>query len=206
MPGYADYSGSALRHDPAGAAKLLDDAGWKPGANGIRVKDGHPLVVKLLGISNLVVNKPAYESIQQDLKKVGIDLQLTVVPIPDFTAQRTKAQTDWNITAANSSRNDPAVLSLTYSPLLGNSSWLAKGTPEYDKAAEVLGKLETTLDPAQRKQFAKDAQDLVLVRLALTNPVYNPAQVIAHAGYVHGIYFDAQSRNHFVDTWKSNGK
>jgi peptide/nickel transport system substrate-binding protein len=27
--------------------------------------------------------------------------------------------------------------------------------------------------------------------------------VIAHAPYVHGIIFDAQSRNHFVDTWKS---
>ncbi|SNS26606.1 peptide/nickel transport system substrate-binding protein [Streptosporangium subroseum] len=206
VPGYADYGDSVLKYDPEEARRLLEAAGWIEGPDGIRVKDGRKLVVKLLGISNLVVNKPAYESIQQDLKKIGIDLQLTVVPIPDWTAQRAKAQTDWNVTAANSSRNDPSVINLTYGPLLGNSSWLKKGTPEYDKALDVLGKIETTLDPAKRGEYAKAAQDLVLDELALTNPVYNPSQVIAQAGYVHGIIFDAQSRNNFVDTWKSNGR
>jgi len=206
VPGYADYSGSVLKYDPDGAKRLLDEAGWVPGADGIREKDGKKLVVKLLGINNLVVNKPAYESIQQDLKQIGIDLQLTVVPIPDNTALRAKAKTDWNISAANSSRNDPSVLSLSYSPLLGNGSWLEEGTPAYDRAVAVLPKLETTLDPATRARYAKEGQDLVLDELALTNPVYNPSQVIAHADDVHGIVFDAQSRNHFVDTWKSAGR
>lgn len=75
-----------------------------------------------------------------------------------------------------------------------------------DEVTRTLGALELTLDPATRKQYAKAAQDLLLDKYALVNPVYNPSQVIAHADYVHGIIFDAQSRNHFVDTWKSNGK
>ncbi|MEV6154503.1 ABC transporter substrate-binding protein [Nonomuraea sp. NPDC052129] len=208
VTGYADYSGSVLKYDPEKAKRLLEEAGWKEGPDGIRVKDGKPLVVKLLGISNLVVNKPAYESIQQDLKKIGVDLRLTVVPIPDYTAGLAKAKTDWNVTASNRSRNDPAVLNLQYSPLLGNVTYLTKDSSgiDVDEVTRTVGKLDLTLDPATRKQYAKAAQDLLLDKYALVNPVYNPAQVIAHAAYVHGIVFDAQSRNHFVDAWKSNGK
>ena len=208
VQGHVDYSGTVLRYDPAEAKRILDEAGWVPGPDGIRVKDGKKLTVKLLGISNLVVNKPAYESVQQDLKKIGIDLQLTVVPIPDYTANVAKAKTDWNITAANRSRNDPAVLNLQYGPTLGNGAWVTKDSTgvDVDEVTQVLGKLELTLDPAERKQYAKAAQDLLIDKYALVNPIYNPSQVIAHAAYVHGIIFDAQSRNHFVDTWKSNGK
>ncbi|WP_055588502.1 ABC transporter substrate-binding protein [Peterkaempfera griseoplana] len=206
--GYADYSGSVLRYDPEKAEQLLEKAGWTKGPDGIRVKDGKKLVVKLLGINNLVVNKPAYESIQQDLKKIGVDLQLTVVPIPDYTANVAKAKTDWNITAANRSRNDPAVLNLQYSPLLGNGSYLGKDSTgvDVDEVTKTLGRLELTLDPTERRQYAKAAQDLLLDKYALVNPVYNPSQVIAQAKYVHGIVFDAQSRNHFVNAWKSNGR
>ncbi len=206
VKGYADYSDSVLKYDREQAAKILDEGGWVPGPDGIRVKDGKRLAIKLLGINNLVVNKPAYESIQQDLKKIGIDLQLTVVPIPDYAANVAKAKTEWNITAANRSRNDPAVLNLQYSPKLGNGSYLGTDFPGYDEVITTLGKLELTLDPAKRQQYAKEAQDLLLKKYALVNPVYNPSQVIAHAKYVHGIIFDAQSRNHFVNTWKSNGK
>ncbi|WP_167459978.1 ABC transporter substrate-binding protein [Streptomyces malaysiensis] len=208
VSGYADYSGSVLTYDPKKAEQLLEKAGWKRGPDGIRVKDGKKLVVKLLGINNLVVNKPAYESIQQDLKKLGIDLQLTVVPIPDYSANVAKAKTDWNITAANRSRNDPAVLNLQYSPLLGNGSYLGEDSTgvDVDEVTKTLGRLELTLDPVERKQYAKAAQDLLLDKYALVNPVYNPSQVIAQAKYVHGIIFDAQSRNHFVNAWKGNGK
>jgi peptide/nickel transport system substrate-binding protein len=208
VTGYVDYSTSVLRYDPTAAGKLLDQAGWTTGPDGIRVKDGKRLVVKLLGISNLVVNKPAYESVQQDLKKIGIDLELTVVPIPDYTANVAKAKTDWNITAANRSRNDPAVLNLQYGPALGNGAYLTKDSTgvDVDEVTKALGNLETTLDPARRKAYAKTAQDLLLDKYALVNPIYNPSQVIAHAPYVHGIIFDAQSRNHFVNTWKDSGK
>ncbi|MFC4069504.1 ABC transporter substrate-binding protein [Actinoplanes subglobosus] len=207
VSGYVDHSGSALRFDPDGAKKLLDDAGWAPGADGIRVKDGKRLEVKLLGISNLVVNKPAYESVQQDLKKIGVDLRLTVVPIPDYAAAIAKATTDWNVTASNRSRNDPAVLNLQYSPKVGNVTYLAEASTGIDVAevTDTLGKLESTLDPARRKEYAKAAQDLLIEKYALVNPIYNPSQVIAHAPYVHGIIFDAQSRNHFVDAWKNKG-
>jgi len=203
VTGYADYSDSVLRYDPDEAERLLDEAGWEVGDDGIREKDGKRLEISLLGISNLVANKPAYESVQQDLAAIGIDLQLNVLPLADYAAAAATASTDWNITAANRSRNDPAVLNLQYSPLVGNASYIPDDFEGRDDIIERLGALETTLDPDERAAYAKDAQDLLLEEYALVNPIYNPSQVIAQAPYVHGIIFDAQARNHFVDTWKS---
>ncbi|GAA2985569.1 peptide/nickel transport system substrate-binding protein [Microbacterium terrae] len=203
VPGYRDYSESLLHYDPDEAEAILDEAGWEVGDDGIRVKDGQRLQITLLGISNLVANKPAYESIQQDLQSIGIDLQLAVLPLADYAAAVANAATDYNVVAANRSRNDPAVLNLQYSPLIGNGNYLTEDFDGYDDLVTTLGKLELTLDPDERAEFAADAQDALLEEYALVNPVYNPSQVIAHAPTVHGIIFDAQSRNHFVDTWLS---
>jgi len=209
VAGYADHSKTSLRYDPEEAERLLDEAGWAKGPDGVRVKDGKKLEVKILGISNLVANKPSYESIQQDLKKIGIDIQLSVLPLADSAAEQAKARASWNGTGSNRSRNDPAALNLVFSPLISNNSFLFDGTSpgiDVEEATSVLGKLETTLDPAQREQYAAAAQDLIVDTYALANPIYNPSQVIAHSDKVHGIVFDAQSRNPFVNTWKSDGK
>ena len=202
VAGYVDHGHDALRYDPAQARQLLDQAGWRPGPDGIRQKDGKTLTIKLSGIDNLVVNKPAYESIQQDLRAIGIDLELTIVPIPQATANQAHALTDWNIIASNRSRDDPSVLDTAFNPALDNSAYIPADLPGRDRLVEGLTRIETTLDPRLRAQYAATAQDLVLDEFALTNPVYTPAQVIAHSRSVHGIVFDAQARNHFVDTWK----
>lgn len=203
VPGHIDLSDEALHYDPEAAEGLLDEAGWVPGADGIREKDGQRLTVELLGISNLVANKPAYESVQQDLLEIGVELDLTVVPLVDYAAQVTQAATDWNVVAANRSRNDSAVLNLQYSPLLGNANYLTEEFEGYDDIVATLGALETTLDPGERAGLAAEAQRLLVEEYALVNPIYNPSQVIAQSPSVHGIIFDAQARNHFVDTWKS---
>ncbi|MFT4259997.1 ABC transporter substrate-binding protein [Microbacterium sp.] len=205
VTGYVDHSDTVLKYDPDAAEQVLEDAGWTEGADGIREKDGQRLEVKLLGISNLVANKPAYESVQQDLAAIGIDLQLNVLPLADYAAAVASAKTDWNVVAANRSRNDPAVLNLQYSPLIGNGAYIDDDFAGRDDIIERLGRLELTLDPQQRAEYAADAQDLILEEYALTSPIYNPSQVIAQSPSVHGIIFDAQARNHFVDTWKSKG-
>src|SRR5690606_25219170 len=55
-PGYADQS-ALLAHDPARAQAVLDAAGWLPGPDGIRVKDGAPLSVELTWYSNSPANR-----------------------------------------------------------------------------------------------------------------------------------------------------
>ena len=56
------------------ANRLLDEAGWKRGADGFRVKDGKRLAPLFYGFTGFW--KELAEAVQGDLRKVGIDFQL----------------------------------------------------------------------------------------------------------------------------------
>jgi peptide/nickel transport system substrate-binding protein len=62
-------------YDPVAARKVLDDAGWKPGDDGVRAKDGVRASFLLYGISDGQNNR-VVEAMQADLKRVGIELKV----------------------------------------------------------------------------------------------------------------------------------
>ncbi|MDK1361322.1 ABC transporter substrate-binding protein [Arthrobacter sp. zg-Y1219] len=72
-PGFVDLSAD-LAYDPDKAKKLLDDAGWQPGSDGIREKDGEKLEVTVTSSNNSVVIKPAFELIEQQWRQIGVKL------------------------------------------------------------------------------------------------------------------------------------
>lgn len=63
------------KFDPVAARKLLDENGWVPGSDGIRVKDGVRASFLLYGISDMQWNR-ASEAIQADLKRVGVEMKI----------------------------------------------------------------------------------------------------------------------------------
>lgn len=68
-------------YDLAGAKKLLDDAGWAPGASGIRAKDGRPLKLKLVsGFPSAEIHRPVPTYLQAELKKIGVDVEIVERP------------------------------------------------------------------------------------------------------------------------------
>jgi peptide/nickel transport system substrate-binding protein len=78
-PGFVPVNKELFPYDSARAKKILDDAGWKPGADGIRVKDGKRLeILWIFGTNN------GYEEmaplIQGMAREVGIDIQLREQP------------------------------------------------------------------------------------------------------------------------------
>ena len=87
------------------------------------------------------------------------------------------------------------------SPVVGNGSYVQKNSSEYQPLVSILQKVQRTLDPSVRAAAAAQAQKLLIAQYALVDPVYVPSQVIAADQDVHGIVFDAQSRNLFYDTW-----
>jgi nickel transport system substrate-binding protein len=74
---YADVGLSPYAFDPAEAARLLDEAGWRlaEGAD-VREKDGETLTVDLVFVGNLPLQKAIAEAVQSDLRRIGIDLRL----------------------------------------------------------------------------------------------------------------------------------
>src|SRR2546425_4603986 len=67
--------------DTGKAKKILDDAGWKPAADGIREKGGRKLSLTLVnGFPSADAHKPLPELMQAQLKDVGIELKIVTVP------------------------------------------------------------------------------------------------------------------------------
>jgi peptide/nickel transport system substrate-binding protein len=70
VPGATDHS-DLLAYNPDKAEKLLEDAGWVKGADGVRVKDGKPLLLTLYSNPYLAASKSVDELIAQQLGKIG---------------------------------------------------------------------------------------------------------------------------------------
>ncbi len=69
---FADKTKGAIREDLERAKKLLDDAGWKVGTDGIREKDGMKLAPKVY-FTQVAYFPRVSEAIQGYMRKIGID-------------------------------------------------------------------------------------------------------------------------------------
>lgn len=67
-------------HDPGAAKKLLDAAGWHPGPDGTRRKDGVPLRFSVSTTNARQSNVQAELQMQQDLRAVGVGVEIKNYP------------------------------------------------------------------------------------------------------------------------------
>ncbi|MBM4456371.1 MAG: hypothetical protein FJ011_01190 [Chloroflexi bacterium] len=77
-------------YNPAQAKELLDKEGWKPGSDGIRVKDGKRLVLQLRTTKTDADRWAITELVQGSLKEIGIEVNVNVDDNAVFLAQVNK--------------------------------------------------------------------------------------------------------------------
>jgi peptide/nickel transport system substrate-binding protein len=63
------------RFDQAGAQRVLDEAGWRMGPDGVRVKDGQRASFLVYGLQTQAAQQ-YLQSIQADLRRVGIEMRI----------------------------------------------------------------------------------------------------------------------------------
>ena len=73
---YCDVALEPYAYDADEAARLLDEAGWTMGSDGIRAKDGQKLALDLLYNSDSVTEKTISEYLQSEYLKLGISLNI----------------------------------------------------------------------------------------------------------------------------------
>ncbi|MFE9884361.1 ABC transporter substrate-binding protein [Streptomyces scopuliridis] len=66
--------GTERRYDLEGARRILDDAGWKPGKDGVRVKDGVRAAFPLWYLTGDKLRQEHALAYASDAKKAGIDI------------------------------------------------------------------------------------------------------------------------------------
>ncbi|MEU6265447.1 ABC transporter substrate-binding protein [Saccharopolyspora shandongensis] len=131
--------------DVAAAKAALDAAGWKPGADGIRVKDGKRLALTAIYGSQVgPTMAPGAELMQEGWKNIGVDVTLKGVDSPGLS-QALFATGEWDISMAPLGLSLPSQLVPFVSggvPPQGTNFAHIKN-PEYDalvaKAATQVG-------------------------------------------------------------------
>ncbi|TCQ15299.1 ABC transporter substrate-binding protein [Rhizobium sp. PP-CC-3G-465] len=83
VPGATDHS-DLLVYNPEKAEKLLDEAGWVKGADGVRTKDGKPLLLTLHSNPYLAASKSIDELISQQLGKIGWKVVIRAYDVVTF--------------------------------------------------------------------------------------------------------------------------
>ena len=71
------------RFDPAKARALLDEAGWTPGPDGIRMREGRRLSFTLITQAGYAIRENMAQAIERQLRDVGVDV---TVDLKDGTA------------------------------------------------------------------------------------------------------------------------
>lgn len=193
-PGYADAS-PLLRFDPAAAGAALDAAGWRTGADGIRVKNGQRLSIGLTFFDNAATNKPTIELIQQQERRVGIEPRITERPISDNA--RVQQSGDFEAIWGNITRADPDILRAWY--------W-SGGANYYRFPPSALDQLligqATASDPVQRARLVGAIQQRLLGEHSVV-PVAELTTVLGVSPAAAGIRFDASSRITLSDAWRA---
>lgn len=192
-PGYADQS-DLLVSDPDEAGRILDDAGWTEGPDGIRAKDGEPLEIEVTYTPVFTGSGAVLELAAQQLRAVGIDLKLRQLT----AAEQTTAQEsgDYDLYYYNVTRADADILRTQFSTDQRN---LSLREPD-DAVDPLLDEQLGEADPAAREALVADAQHEILDQ-GLAIPLFELAQSIGVRGDVHGVTFDASSRLLFHDAW-----
>ncbi|TBU84773.1 ABC transporter substrate-binding protein [Phytopseudomonas dryadis] len=187
-PYFKDQS-DKLAYDPQGAERLLDAAGWLKGADGYRHKDG-----KRLSLSyNLTPAETAGDVLIQDqLRKVGIDLRLNVLTRAEWVAGN--ASGNYDLTSSYMTRADPIILQTILDPRTANSSTLATNLYEpqvLEKAKALFDAGITATQSAQRARAYGELQDL-LVDEASAFPIYERVWQAATAARVNNFHWTAE--------------
>jgi len=76
QPYYQDHFGQYGKADVAGATKLLEDAGYTKGADGIYAKGGKKLSLRISTTAGNQLRETQEQLIQAQLKQVGIDIKI----------------------------------------------------------------------------------------------------------------------------------
>ncbi|MDM3888631.1 ABC transporter substrate-binding protein [Pseudomonas sp. BCRC 81390] len=193
---YFKPQASKLAYDPKGAEQLLEAAGWHKGEDGYRHKNGQRLTLRY----NLTPAESAGDVLVQDqLRKVGIDLKLNVLTRAEWVAGN--AAGNYDLTSTYMTRADPIILQTILDPRSANSATLATNTyePHTLAKAQVLFDrgITATADP-QRAQAYGQLQDL-LIDEASAFPLYERVWQAATAPRVKDFRWTAEGFALFSD-------
>ncbi|WP_413504433.1 TIGR04028 family ABC transporter substrate-binding protein [Serratia grimesii] len=201
--GFVDLS-AKLRFDPELANRLLDEAGWKKGSDGLREKDGKKLLLNIYESLPQPQNKAVLQLVSQQWGKVGARLNILVGDAGSRVADNLDPQKT-PAAVVEVGRADPDVIKSQFYPtnrdaLLQQGGTGKNSTFKDDKLNALLLGIASEVDAQKRLLIASEAQNYLLDQ-AYVIPFFEEPQVFAGAPYLKGVSFEAVGRPSFYGAW-----
>jgi len=195
--GYDESLEGGVKPDLDKAKSLLDELGWVPGSDGIRVKDGKKLTLHYVdGSPNREKRNDIAVIIQQQLKAIGV---ATEIEITKDVATVVFQGANYDFYGNSQVNSDPEALRAFYhsaSKLPGAPQNLpGYANPELD---QLLDQGLVEKDPAKRVELYKQAQRMIS-RDAVIIPIYVFPYTVAASKSVKDLKFDALAYPLFND-------
>ncbi len=190
-PCYWKGAETVYPHDVNKAKALLDEAGWKPNAQGIREKGGKTLQVTLV---NAFVQDLG-PIVQAQLRAVGVDAKIDQVPGP-IQLERA-GNGEFSTIFQHMAYSDASVLDMLYNSKNlkpGGWAWTRYKDPKLDA---LLDQSTVTVDQTKRCQLLVDAQK-VIVNQALVLPLFGRQQIAVATQKAKDFGFGSRPN---VDLW-----
>ena len=195
---FASDNTDCVKQDMAGAKALLDQAGWRPGPDGVRVKDGQRLEINYLTSTN-AVRQNFQALIKQWWTELGAVTNLRNVSASVFfggdagspdTFQKFYA--DVEMYANNFDGTDPEnYLAEHVCDKIPRPETQWQGTnmnrycnPEYDR---LVKELSSTAGVEKRAVIAKKLNDMLTKESYVVIPLVDRGRVSAHANSLGGV-------------------
>jgi len=202
--GFVDLS-AKLAYDEAKAKQLLDEAGWTPGANGLRQKDGRDFVLSTYESLPQPQNKETLQLVAQQWARIGVKLNV-LSGDAGSRAVDTLDPDKTGVLPGMVGRADPDVIKSNYYPTNRNVLLQKGGVSQKVKSFEdtrlngLFDAIAAETDAARRLALAGEVQNY-LIDQAYVIPIFEEPQAFAGAGWVRDVGFEAVGRPSFYSTW-----
>ncbi|MEM7255492.1 MAG: peptide ABC transporter substrate-binding protein [Pseudomonadota bacterium] len=196
-------------YDPVKAKSLLDEAGWRPGAGGIRVNaKGEKLSLELMTTAGNRTRELVEQILQSQWRNIGIDIRIRNEPARVFFGQtvRQRKFTGLGMYAWISSPESVprSTLHSTRIPTADNG-WSGQNTTGYTskRMDELLDEIELELDRARRASLWRELQRLYVTDLPVL-PLYFRANAFIMPKWLSGVRPTGHqfSSSLWVEDWK----
>jgi peptide/nickel transport system substrate-binding protein len=188
----SDKFGNLFPFDQAKSKQMLDQAGWTPGADGMRDKGGKKLAFDLIAF-------PPYANmataVQAQLRDVGIQVTPKILEIPAALPIIQKGDVEaWSVAGSNV---DPSILtSNLHSRAIGSSS-MGPSIVKDPKLDALLDAGAKEMDSAKRCQTYDQFQQAFL-EYATAYPLYELGLVVGTKTSVQGLRLEPGAGLHPV--------
>lgn len=198
---------AAVPFDAARARKVLDDAGWRPGPDGIRAKDGRRLTLTIIGWEE--IPDEAFQFIQSQLKDVGIELNIKKAPDrPTYRTYYQNTEFDLDLEVPNQNDGNPAFLPVLrmYSKNSGTNRFAPNAAPQTPNGPEFDARAEKALAATSTPEVQRASAEMMEILINQDHIVVPVAGVFRIYGMTSNVGLGDPHPSQTNQSWASLAK